>query len=43
MLHLVSAEKLPAEKAYKIAQDIQSKNHCITLEIVEELRKKLGL
>jgi len=43
MLSLVSDEKLPAEKAYKIAQDIQSKNHYIKLKTVEDLRKKLGL
>ena len=43
MLSLVSVEKLPAEKAYKIAQDIQSKNHYIKSKTVEAFRKKLRL
>lgn len=43
MLDLVSQEKLSAEKAHKIAQDIQSKNHYITAKTVERFRGKLGL
>lgn len=43
LLFLVSHGKLTSEKAYKIAKDIQSKNHYITLKTVEAFRDKLGL
>ena len=43
MLKLVSAQKLTPQKAYKIACDIQSKNHYIKVETVKRFRKKLGL
>jgi rRNA-processing protein FCF1 len=43
MLHLVSLEKLHAEKAYRIACDIQAKNKHIKSETIDDFRNKLGL
>jgi rRNA-processing protein FCF1 len=43
MLGLVSTGALPAGKAYKIAQDIQSKNHYIKIKTLHEFKKKLGV
>ena len=43
MLRLVSTETLSAEKAYKIALDIQSQNHYITTKTLQDFKKKLGI
>jgi rRNA-processing protein FCF1 len=43
MLKLVLAQKLTPQKAYKIACDIQSKNHYIKVETVERFKKRIGL
>jgi len=43
MLHLVSLEKLSAERAYRTACDIQAKNKRIKSDIIEDFRRKLGL
>ena len=43
MIPLISCGKLDAEKAYKIAQDIRSKNKYIRAETVEKFREILGL
>lgn len=43
MLHLVSLDKLSAERAYRIARDIQAKNKHIKSETIEDFREKLGL
>ena len=43
MLYLVSSGKLPAEKAYKTAVDIQSGNRWIKSETVADFKNKLGL
>ena len=43
MHHLVAAGKLTPQKALNIAQNIQSKNKYISVDVIKRFRKQLGL